>query len=317
MKTAIVIPARYASHTSARQTAVARDRQVPHPARLRTRLPVAPGRGGHRRHRRFAHRGRRRELRRPGRPDAPRSPQRHRPRRRGRPGTRRRCHRQPAGRRAAHRSGDPRSAARPAAPRSRRRHGHAGRADRVGWSSGTTPTASRWSAMRPAEPCTSAAARSPTSATASPTSPPDRRASFSTSACTPIAGRFCFSLAACRPHPLEELEKLEQLRVLALGQRIHVGVVPHAARGVDTFDDYQHFVPGVPAAGAWPSRVIAAMGRRGRQPVTRGSATFGGLACDGRSIVTPTQLSALLVELLALPHETEWVEWSTTTPTRS
>lgn len=25
--------------------------------------------------------------------------------------------------------------------------------------------------------------------------------------------------------------------------------------------------------------------------------------------VTPTQLSALLVELLSLPNETEWVEW--------
>jgi hypothetical protein len=25
--------------------------------------------------------------------------------------------------------------------------------------------------------------------------------------------------------------------------------------------------------------------------------------------MTETQLSALLIELLALPHETEWVEW--------
>jgi 3-deoxy-manno-octulosonate cytidylyltransferase (CMP-KDO synthetase) len=44
--------------------------------------------------------------------------------------------------------------------------------------------------------------------------------------------RFLFSLAALPPDPLEDLEKLEQLRVLALGRRIHVGIVRHAAGGV-------------------------------------------------------------------------------------
>jgi len=53
---------------------------------------------------------------------------------------------------------------------------------------------------------------------------------------------FLLQLARLPQHPLEETGKLEQLRVLALGQRIDVGVVPHAARGVDTFEDYQHFV---------------------------------------------------------------------------
>jgi 3-deoxy-manno-octulosonate cytidylyltransferase (CMP-KDO synthetase) len=53
---------------------------------------------------------------------------------------------------------------------------------------------------------------------------------------------FLMQLARLPQHPLEETEKLEQLRVLALGQRIHVGVVSHAARGVDTFEDYQEFV---------------------------------------------------------------------------
>jgi 3-deoxy-manno-octulosonate cytidylyltransferase (CMP-KDO synthetase) len=53
---------------------------------------------------------------------------------------------------------------------------------------------------------------------------------------------FLLQLARLPQHPLEEAEKLEQLRVLALGQRIHVGVVAHAAGGVDTFEDYQHFV---------------------------------------------------------------------------
>lgn len=53
---------------------------------------------------------------------------------------------------------------------------------------------------------------------------------------------FLLQLARLPQHPLEETERLEQLRVLAAGQRIHVGIIPHAARGVDTFDDYQAFV---------------------------------------------------------------------------
>jgi 3-deoxy-manno-octulosonate cytidylyltransferase (CMP-KDO synthetase) len=53
---------------------------------------------------------------------------------------------------------------------------------------------------------------------------------------------FLLSLASSPPKPLEELEKLEQLRVLSLGRRIRVGVVPHASIGVDTPQDYQRFV---------------------------------------------------------------------------
>ena len=49
-------------------------------------------------------------------------------------------------------------------------------------------------------------------------------------------------LASLPPEPLEETEKLEQLRALALGRRIHVGVVEQAARGVDTPADYERFV---------------------------------------------------------------------------
>ena len=40
MKTAIVIPARYASQPPARQAAAATNGEIPHPARLRTRLPM-------------------------------------------------------------------------------------------------------------------------------------------------------------------------------------------------------------------------------------------------------------------------------------
>jgi 3-deoxy-manno-octulosonate cytidylyltransferase (CMP-KDO synthetase) len=50
------------------------------------------------------------------------------------------------------------------------------------------------------------------------------------------------SLAATPPVPLEQLEKLEQLRALAFGRRIRVGVTRHASAGVDTYADYQRFV---------------------------------------------------------------------------
>ena len=53
---------------------------------------------------------------------------------------------------------------------------------------------------------------------------------------------FLLELAKLPPEPLETTEKLEQLRVLALGYRIQVGIVPHAHRGVDTPADYQRFV---------------------------------------------------------------------------
>jgi 3-deoxy-manno-octulosonate cytidylyltransferase (CMP-KDO synthetase) len=53
---------------------------------------------------------------------------------------------------------------------------------------------------------------------------------------------FLLDLARQPPSPLEALEKLEQLRVLSLGRLIQVGVVPHACRGVDTPADYERFV---------------------------------------------------------------------------
>lgn len=53
---------------------------------------------------------------------------------------------------------------------------------------------------------------------------------------------FLLDLATWPPAPLEEIEKLEQLRVLSLGQRIQVGVVAHASRGIDTPADYERFL---------------------------------------------------------------------------
>jgi len=50
------------------------------------------------------------------------------------------------------------------------------------------------------------------------------------------------TLSTLPPHPLEQLEKLEQLRALAQGWTIRVGVIAHAGRGVDTPADYERFV---------------------------------------------------------------------------
>ena len=53
---------------------------------------------------------------------------------------------------------------------------------------------------------------------------------------------FLLELAKLPPHPLEQLEKLEQLRVLGQGRGIQVGIVAEASIGVDTYEDYERFV---------------------------------------------------------------------------
>ena len=53
---------------------------------------------------------------------------------------------------------------------------------------------------------------------------------------------FLLRIAATPPHPLERLEKLEQLRVLGNSASIRVGTVASAHRGVDSPDDYAEFV---------------------------------------------------------------------------
>jgi 3-deoxy-manno-octulosonate cytidylyltransferase (CMP-KDO synthetase) len=53
---------------------------------------------------------------------------------------------------------------------------------------------------------------------------------------------FLLSLAALPPSPLEQLEKLEQLRVLDAGYAIAVAVVPEATLGIDTPHDSRAFV---------------------------------------------------------------------------
>ena len=41
---------------------------------------------------------------------------------------------------------------------------------------------------------------------------------------------------------LEQIERLEQLRILEMGERIAVGMIPHAAPGIDTPEDYEAFI---------------------------------------------------------------------------
>ncbi len=53
---------------------------------------------------------------------------------------------------------------------------------------------------------------------------------------------FLMRLAAMPPSALEQIEKLEQLRVLEAGYEIGVGVVDEPTRGIDTPDDYREFV---------------------------------------------------------------------------
>jgi 3-deoxy-manno-octulosonate cytidylyltransferase (CMP-KDO synthetase) len=60
---------------------------------------------------------------------------------------------------------------------------------------------------------------------------------------------FLLRLASMPPAPLELLERLEQLRVLAAGCKIAVGVVNEAHRGIDTPADYAAFVARVRACG--------------------------------------------------------------------
>jgi 3-deoxy-manno-octulosonate cytidylyltransferase (CMP-KDO synthetase) len=53
---------------------------------------------------------------------------------------------------------------------------------------------------------------------------------------------FVLQLAAMPPARVEQIEKLEQLRVLDAGHEIGVGVIPKAPRGIDTPADYAAFV---------------------------------------------------------------------------
>lgn len=53
---------------------------------------------------------------------------------------------------------------------------------------------------------------------------------------------FLLEITRLPPSPLEELEKLEQLRVLSAARKILVSRIDEATVGIDTWDDYRAFV---------------------------------------------------------------------------
>jgi 3-deoxy-manno-octulosonate cytidylyltransferase (CMP-KDO synthetase) len=53
---------------------------------------------------------------------------------------------------------------------------------------------------------------------------------------------FLLEIAQLPPSPLEQLEKLEQLRVLSAGKTILVSVIDEPTIGIDTWEDYRAFV---------------------------------------------------------------------------
>jgi 3-deoxy-manno-octulosonate cytidylyltransferase (CMP-KDO synthetase) len=57
---------------------------------------------------------------------------------------------------------------------------------------------------------------------------------------------FLLGLAKLVPTPLEQAEKLEQLRVLEHGHRIRVVVVESASPGVDTVEDLRRLATTLP-----------------------------------------------------------------------
>jgi 3-deoxy-manno-octulosonate cytidylyltransferase (CMP-KDO synthetase) len=59
---------------------------------------------------------------------------------------------------------------------------------------------------------------------------------------------FLLHLATLPRARIEQVENLEQLRVLDAGHRVSVGLIDHATAGIDTPDDYQAFV------NRWQSR---------------------------------------------------------------
>jgi 3-deoxy-manno-octulosonate cytidylyltransferase (CMP-KDO synthetase) len=59
---------------------------------------------------------------------------------------------------------------------------------------------------------------------------------------------FLLSLTQRPPSPLEQLEKLEQLRALEMGATIRIAEVAHRSVGIDTPEDYARFVAGRKAA---------------------------------------------------------------------
>ena len=180
-----------------------------------------------------------RARRRPGGPDRSRAPLGLGPHLRGagqgRSARPPRLRRQPAGRSADARSrADPRRAG--AAGRPRGRHRHPRRRDRRASTSGRTPTWSR--SRRRFRP--GAAASAARSISAARPSPPARATALSPYRHLRLSPRGAGRASSpCRRAPLEQRERLEQLRALEAGMRIDVALVDAVPLGVDTPADLE------------------------------------------------------------------------------
>ena len=152
-------------------------------------------------------------------------------------------HRQPAGRRARGRPGGDRPAVRTAGARTLGVDGDGRHADSRARASSTTRRASRWRSTAAAGRCTSAAASIP-----HPREWDDALLAAEPPAFYQHLGMYAYRrpfLMQMTEWPvgrLEQIEKLEQLRVLENGHAILVAVVERATRGIDTPEDYAAFV---------------------------------------------------------------------------
>ena len=78
---------------------------------------------------------------------------------------------------------------------------------------------------------------------------------------------FLMKLTKMPPSRLEQLEKLEQLRALEAGGRIQVGIIDHHSVGIDTPDDYAHFVQRERARGTLATQKVSPnQGGQGNRP---------------------------------------------------
>jgi len=161
----------------------------------------------------------------------PRMRLRNRPGRRGRPRDGRGDPDQPAGGRAADAPVGDRRGGRAPARRAGRPDVDGGASPRPTRRNTCAPPWSRWWSTPGATRSTFS--RSPVRTTGTRA----RGRTGSTWGSTDTGREFLFRVAALRPSPLEEAERLEQLRVLQAGYRIRVVDVAHDSVGVDTPED--------------------------------------------------------------------------------
>ena len=73
---------------------------------------------------------------------------------------------------------------------------------------------------------------------------------------------FLGTIAGLTPTPLEQAERLEQLRVLEHGYELAVGVVDRAPAGIDTPEEYEAFVRRATQSAGCHAQAPGAMPKR-------------------------------------------------------